>query len=225
MATITDGLLSKIQVLPKEIIDIIEGYLPISVRILLNKKQYSLHHPVVYYAAGDSYVRHIVRDDQYFVFEQIAKERKKQWKYQKKYKYKNNNEGETFAAMEAAAPTHPDIKARVDMFRYRVPQEFYDLQKDPFSTNNLIHVPEYQETIKKYQERLRRWMVDTHDFCLAAFDVREDPAKLAASVANYPELKGPIVSDDEKDPSSASAPADDKTTKRKANRAAKKNAP
>ena len=64
-------------------------------------------------------------------------------------------------------------------------------------------------------------MVDTHDFCLAAFDVREDPEKLAAAVANYPELKGPIVSDDEKDPSTAPA-ADDKTSKRKTNRAAKK---
>jgi len=137
------------------------------------------------------------------------------------FKYKNNNEGETFAAMESAAPTNPEIKARVDMFRYRVPQEFYDLKKDPFSTNNLIHVPEYQETIKKYQDRLRRWMVDTHDFCLAAFDVRENPEKLAAAVANYPELKGPIVSDDEKDPSTAPA-ADDKTSKRKTNRAAKK---
>ena len=107
------------------------------------------------------------------------------------------------------------------MFRYRVPQEFYDLEKDPFSTNNLIHVPEYQETIKKYEDRLRRWMVETHDFCLEAFDVRNDPAKLAAAVANYPELKGPIVSDDEKDPSPA--PADDKNSKRKEKRATKNN--
>lgn len=90
MTQITDGLLSEIHLLPTEMIDIIKGYIPISVRILLNKTQYLLYHPIIYYAAGDNYVRHIVRDDHSFVFEQIAKERKKQWKYQKKYKYKNN---------------------------------------------------------------------------------------------------------------------------------------
>ena len=114
-----------------------------------------------------------------------------------KFKYKNSNEGETFKAMEAAGPTNPDIQTRVDMFRHRVPQEFYDLEKDPACVNNLIHDPKYKDLAKKYQDILRQWMVDTHDFCLAAFDVRNDPAKLAAAVANYPKLTGPTASDED----------------------------
>ena len=134
-----------------------------------------------------------------------------------KFKYKNNNEGETFKAMEAAGPTHPDIQARVDMFRHRVPQEFYDLENDPSSLNNLIHDPKYQDLVKKFQGVLRQWMVDTHDFCLPSFDVRDDPAKLAAAVANYPKLIGPPVSENEGDVDPSSAV--DKNAKRKAKRA------
>ena len=110
--------------------------------------------------------------------------------------YKNNNEGETFKAMEVAGSSNPAIQARVEMFRHRVPQEFYDLQKDPSCATNLIDDPQYRALAQKYQETLRRWMVDTHDFCLAAFDARNDPAKLAAAVACYPKASGPVASDD-----------------------------
>jgi len=105
-----------------------------------------------------------------------------------KFKYKNNNEGLTFAAMQEAGKTDAAIQARVDMFRHRVPQEFYDLEKDPGCTNNFIHDPKQQDLVKKYQDRLRQWMVEKTDHCLAAFDVREDPAKLAEAVNNYPVL-------------------------------------
>ena len=103
------------------------------------------------------------------------------------------------------------------MFRHRVPQEFYDLEKDPSSLNNLIHDPKYQDLVKKFQGILRQWMVDTHDFCLPSFDVRDDPAKLATAVANYPKLIGPPVSENEGDVDPSSAV--DKNAKRKAKRA------
>lgn len=64
-----------------------------------------------------------------------------------KSNYKNNNEGETFKAMERAGPTHPDIQARVDMLRHRVPQEFYELERDPSGLNNLIHDSKCQDLI------------------------------------------------------------------------------
>jgi N-sulfoglucosamine sulfohydrolase len=126
-----------------------------------------------------------------------------------KFNYRNNNEGLTFKAMEEAGRTNSVIQSRVDMFRHRVPQEFYDLEHDPSSANNLIHDPRYQDVIQTYQDVLRRWMVDTHDFCLAAFDVRNDPAGLAAAMAQYPTL----------DRSGRSAGED---AKRKINRAANK---
>ena len=124
-----------------------------------------------------------------------------------KTQYKNNNEGETFAAMELAGKTNPAIQARCDMFRYRVPQEFYDLEKDPSCTVNLVKDPQYRDQVKKYQDTLRNWMVKTHDFCLPAFDVREDAAKLASAVASYPKLLNKGKDKEEVDPGS---PSEDK---------------
>jgi len=121
-----------------------------------------------------------------------------------KTQYKNNNEGETFAAMELAGKTNPAIQARCDMFRYRVPQEFYDLEKDPSCTVNLVKDPQYRDQVKKYQDILRNWMVKTHDFCLPAFDVRDDAAKLAAAVASYPKLLNKGKDREEVDPGSPS---------------------
>ncbi len=105
-----------------------------------------------------------------------------------KFKYRNNNEGLTFKAMEKAGKNDPAIQERVDMYRYRIPQEFYDLQKDPGCIINLIDEPAYQERIAQYQKRLRQWMLETNDHCITAFDVRDDPVKLAAAVKNYPKL-------------------------------------
>jgi N-sulfoglucosamine sulfohydrolase len=104
------------------------------------------------------------------------------------FAYRNNNEGLTFKAMQEAGKNDPAIQARVDMFRHRVPQEFYDLKNDPGCTKNLIASAEHKELVTKYQARLREWMVETNDHNIKAFDVRDDPAKLAEAVANYPTL-------------------------------------
>ncbi len=105
-----------------------------------------------------------------------------------KFEYKNNNEGQTMKAMVQAAKTDKRIERRVDIFRHRVPQEFYDLSSDPGCVQNLIDSPEHQSLIKKYQSRLRRWMVETNDHCLPAFDARDNPQQLAIAVRNYPVL-------------------------------------
>jgi hypothetical protein len=130
-------------------------------------------------------------------------------------------------AGEKVGKTDPAIQARVEMFRLRVPQEFYDLDKDPGCTKNLIHDPQHQARVKKYQDRLRQWMIETHDHCLAAFDARESPAKLSVAVKNYPVLdkSGGLATEAGEEPDSkapASPAADDKAAKRKANRAMKK---
>jgi N-sulfoglucosamine sulfohydrolase len=142
-----------------------------------------------------------------------------------KFEYKNNNEGETFKAMQAAGATDAAIQERVDMFRHRVPQEFYDLEKDPECVNNLLDNPEYQEAIKGYQARLREWMVETNDHCIAAFDVREDPAKLAEAIVNYPKLVKPPKAEEaasESKPDTEKATDDARAAARKAKRAARK---
>lgn len=108
-----------------------------------------------------------------------------------RFAYRNNNEGQTMKAMVRAGRTDPAIRARVDMFRHRVPQELYDLESDPACTRNLIDSPEHHEVAVKLQARLRDWMVATHDHCLPAFDARNDPEKLAALVKRYPKLIKP----------------------------------
>ncbi|MDA7934293.1 sulfatase [Akkermansiaceae bacterium] len=105
-----------------------------------------------------------------------------------KFQYRNNNEGLTFKAMKEKGKTDPAIQARVDLFRYRVVEEFYDLKNDPGSTKNLIDSPGHQELIASYTKRLRQWMVDTNDHNLRSFDVRKDPAKLAQTIKDYPKM-------------------------------------
>jgi len=94
--------------------------------------------------------------------------------------YRNNNEGRTFAAMAAAAETDPAIAARVQLFRMRVPEEFYDLEKDPDCLNNLIGKAEFQDAVARYRRRLESWMKRTGDPMLPALQNRSDRAKVDA---------------------------------------------
>ena len=97
-----------------------------------------------------------------------------------KYWYRNNNEGKTMAAMNEAAKTDPSIQARVDLFRYRVPEELYDLKNDPDCLHNLIDHPDHAATLKSLQERLVQQMRQTDDPMLDAFLNRNDRAKVDA---------------------------------------------
>jgi N-sulfoglucosamine sulfohydrolase len=103
-----------------------------------------------------------------------------------KYWYRNNNEGLTMAAMKRAAETNPTIQARVDLFRYRVAEEFYDLKNDPDCLHNLIDTPDRAETVKALQNKLVAQMKKTQDPMLAAFQNRHDRAIVdAVLVATY----------------------------------------
>jgi N-sulfoglucosamine sulfohydrolase len=97
-----------------------------------------------------------------------------------KHRYRNNNEGQTMAAMNAAAETDPRIAKRVHLFRYRVPEEFYDLEKDPNCLVNLIDAAEHAIHIQEMRKKLDAWMVDTKDPMLEAFRSRDDRAAVDA---------------------------------------------
>lgn len=60
------------------------------------------------------------------------------------------------------------------MFRYRVPEEFYDFAGDPDAHHNLIDDPEYQGEIEKMRNELRRWMIRTGDPAEKAFRNRDE---------------------------------------------------
>lgn len=93
-----------------------------------------------------------------------------------KYWYRNNNEGQTMAAMKQAAKTDPTIQARIDMFRYRVPEELYDLKNDPDCLRNLIGDSTYASELNDLRGKLAEHMSNTHDPMLAAFKNRYDRA-------------------------------------------------
>ncbi|MEO2026385.1 MAG: sulfatase, partial [Fuerstiella sp.] len=79
-------------------------------------------------------------------------------------------------AMQAAAETHPGIAARIELFRYRVPEEFYDLKNDPDCLHNLIDRPDLLASIELLQTQLVAHMTRTNDPMLPAFQNRTDRA-------------------------------------------------
>jgi N-sulfoglucosamine sulfohydrolase len=88
--------------------------------------------------------------------------------------------GLTFAAMNKAGKTNPEIAARVQLFAHRVLEEFYDFEKDPHALNNLIDHPEYQSEIQKMRDALEEQMTKTQDPALSAFLDRNNAAALDA---------------------------------------------
>ena len=78
------------------------------------------------------------------------------------------------AAMNAAAEKDPEIAARVDLFRHRVPEEFYDLEHDPNCLVNLIHSPPYSDAIASLRAALQSQMEKTGDPMLEALQNRDD---------------------------------------------------
>lgn len=101
-----------------------------------------------------------------------------------KFYYRNNNEGLTMKAMVEAAETDPFIAQRVKMFRYRVLEEFYDLESDPDCLDNLIGKSGYEDEVKRMQGYLRDWMEQTHDPLLPAFESRYSSEKRKSALAD-----------------------------------------
>lgn len=84
-------LLKQIMDLPNELQDIIQSYLPICVLVFLNKTNYYLHHKdYIKNIICDSYIRLIIRNNGYFILENLLQEYcKKYYKlWTTKYKYK-----------------------------------------------------------------------------------------------------------------------------------------
>jgi len=83
--------------------------------------------------------------------------------------------GLTWRAMIEAAETDPEIAKRVELFKYRVPEEFYNFKEDPDGLNNLIDDPAYAGEIKKFRRRMLRMMKRYNDPAYEAFRDRNKP--------------------------------------------------
>ena len=104
--------------------------------------------------------------------------------------YGNNNEGLTMKAMAGAAVTDPEIADRVKMFRYRVPEELYNLKTDPDCLLNLIGDPAFKKHLKTMRKALKKKMAKTGDPLLDAYLNRHSPEEVREELYRiYPEIR------------------------------------
>jgi hypothetical protein len=77
--------------LPEEIISKIFDYIPRQKLIFLNSTYYNLYHYLLkrHIPVYESYVRNMIRRDNYFVFERILRENIDNWIKNRQYRYKN----------------------------------------------------------------------------------------------------------------------------------------
>lgn len=80
--------------------------------------------------------------------------------------------GRTFKAMNEAALTNEAIAKRVDLYKYRVPEELYDFKNDPDGLVNLIDDPSLQEEKERLKALLFREMMRTKDHMKDEFQNR-----------------------------------------------------
>jgi hypothetical protein len=72
--------------------------------------------------------------------------------------------GRVVLAMElAAASGNVAVADRLEFYRYRAPEEFYDLTKDPGSEHNLMGEARVKLQIRQIQLDLLAWMYRTND--------------------------------------------------------------
>ena len=88
----------------------------------------------------------------------------------------------TYRVMQKLAPDHPQIAARLRHFQHSVLEEFYDYENDPDALHNLIDDPKYADEIAEHRAAMRKFMRQSNDPLLKAFDQRDDPVAVSAYV-------------------------------------------
>ncbi|MDP7051290.1 MAG: sulfatase [Verrucomicrobiota bacterium] len=88
----------------------------------------------------------------------------------------------TYRRMVDLASSSKSLSARLDLYKHRVPEELYDVTKDPDCLVNLINQPNHQAKLKELQAKLDAWMVRSKDPMLEVFRKREDAGLVEAYV-------------------------------------------
>jgi len=81
--------------------------------------------------------------------------------------------GLTWKAMIKAAETDPEIAKRVELYKYRVPEEFYDFKNDPDGLNNLVNDPAYVHELNRFRKKMLEMMQKYNDPAYEAFRDRD----------------------------------------------------
>ena len=88
----------------------------------------------------------------------------------------------TYRRMKEMATKDAQIAARLKLADYRVPEEFYDVSRDPDCVKNLIDDPARREDIDRLRDELEAWMKRTGDPLLESFQKRDDASVREAYV-------------------------------------------
>ena len=80
----------------------------------------------------------------------------------------------TYRRMAALAKSNSRLAKRLAMYKYRVPEELYDISADPDCLNNIIDSSEHKMVLNQLQDRLKGWMKKTGDPMLTVFEQRND---------------------------------------------------
>ena len=88
--------------------------------------------------------------------------------------------GITWKAMIEAAETDPEIAKRVELYKHRVPEEFYNIQDDPNGLNNLADDPAYAQELEKFRLKMAEMMTRYDDPAHEAYRNRNTPGVVEA---------------------------------------------
>jgi len=72
---------------------------------------------------------------------------------------------------------------RDELYTYGVPEQFFDLARDPDALNNLIANPEYEALIETFRDRMVETMESSSDPMLDIYRKRDDEAAVAGYLA------------------------------------------
>jgi len=88
----------------------------------------------------------------------------------------------TYRRMVDLASSSKTLSLRLNLYKHRVPEELYDVAKDPDCLVNLINQPKHQAGLKELRAKLDAWMVRSKDPMLEVFRKREDAGFVEAYV-------------------------------------------
>ena len=88
----------------------------------------------------------------------------------------------TCKRMIALAEEDEEMNQRLELYRFRVPEELYQVKRDPDCLENLIDYSTKSKEKRRLQKLLEGWMVRTGDPILECFQQRDDPEFVEAYV-------------------------------------------
>ncbi len=95
--------------------------------------------------------------------------------------------GITWRAMVEAAESDPQIAERVELYRHRVREEFYDVRTDPDSLINLANDPAYAKELERFRKQMLTMMQQYNDPAYEAYRDRDQPGVIDAFMAQQRE--------------------------------------